>query len=230
MSKLVNFTKLMRNKKDLLICIFFTLISQVFLTISFVKIFDYTEKTTHILNLYQKSTLFSILLYTLFFATLILIYLMVGTNLTYAQKYIIFTVFSFIEAFFLHIVLSVYSEELIKFAFYSTILIFISLFLFGLFIVYLGYDLSWLGIILFIALFVLVISSTILIVINKYTIYQKVLSIISLVIFILYIIYDTNTILLKYDNTNKYCISGALDYYLDIINIFLDILKYSSDN
>lgn len=230
MSKLVNFTKLMRNKKDLLICIFFTLISQVFLTISFVKIFDYTEKTTHILNLYQKSTLFSILLYTLFFATLILIYLMVGTNLTYAQKYIIFTVFSFIEAFFLHIVLSVYSEELIKFAFYSTIVIFISLFLFGLFIVYLGYDLSWLGIFLFIALFVLVISSTILIFINKYTIYQKVLSIISLVIFILYIIYDTNTILLKYDNTNKYCISGALDYYLDIINIFLDILKYSSDN
>ena len=56
------------------------------------------------------------------------------------------------------------------------------------------------------------------------------LSIISLVIFILYIIYDTNKILLKYDNTTQFCITGALDYYLDIINIFIDMLRLSSNN
>jgi len=45
----------------------------------------------------------------------------------------------------------------------------------------------------------------------------------------LYIIYDTNKILLKYNNTNDYCIIGALDYYLDVINIFIDLLRLSGD-
>ena len=66
--------------------------------------------------------------------------------------------------------------------------------------------------------------------IGNYEIYQKAFAIISLVIFILYIIYDTNKILLKYDNTTQFCIMGALDYYLDIINIFIDMLRLSSNN
>jgi len=142
----------------------------------------------------------------------------------------VFILFSLIEAFFLHIILSNYSDETIQFAFYSTIAIFVSLFIFGLFVVYLGYDLGWLGLVLFMALFILIITQLVFMLIGNYEIYQKAFAIISLVIFILYIIYDTNKILLKYDNTTQFCIMGALDYYLDVINIFIDMLRLSSNN
>ena len=54
---------------------------------------------------------------------------------------------------------------------------------------------------------------------------HKYLSIIGIVLFSLYILYDTNTILLKYKNKNKVdCIKGSLDYYLDIVNLFSNYL------
>ena len=155
---------------------------------------------------------------------------MIASSLSYSQKYIVFILFSLIEAFFLHIILSNYSDETIQFAFYSTIAIFVSLFIFGLFVVYLGYDLGWLGLVLFMALFVLIITQLVFMFIGNYDTYKKVFSVISLSIFVLYIIYDTNKILLKYDNTTQFCITGALDYYLDIINIFIDMLRLSSNN
>lgn len=229
MSKLSNFTNLMRNKKELLHCIFFTLVTQITITIVFIKIFNLTEYTTHILELYKTSRMFSIVVFLFFIGSLFLIYAMIATKLSYFQKYVIFTIFSLIEAFFLHIILSIYSDDTIQFAFYSTIAIFVSLFIFGLFVVYLGYDLSWLGIILFLSLFMLIIVSLITMFVGNYTAYQKVFASVSLVIFLLYIIYDTNKILLKYQNTTDFCITGALDYYLDILNIFLDVLQLSSD-
>lgn len=154
---------------------------------------------------------------------------MIKSSLSYSQKYMVFTLFSFIEAFFLHIILSIYSDETIEFAFYSTIAIFVSLFIFGLIVVYLGYDLSWLGLLLFMSLFILIITQLIFMFIGNYETYKKVFAVISLTIFVLYIIYDTNKILLKYNNTTDYCIIGALDYYLDILNIFIDLLRLSDD-
>ena len=80
-----------------------------------------------------------------------------------------------------------------------------------------------------VVLFMLIIVSLITMFVGNYTAYQKVFASVSLVIFLLYIIYDTNKILLKYQNTTDFCITGALDYYLDILNIFLDVLQLSSD-
>ena len=227
MSRLNTFFELMRNKKVLLKCIFFTLLTQVAITIGFIKMFDKIEITNNILNLYNSSTAFSIFIFILFGISIFLIYLMIRTPLTYWQKYMIFILFSLIQGVFLHIILSNYNEKTITFAFYSTIVIFISLFLFGLFIVYLGYDLSWLGFILFISLFTLIITQLVFMFIGNYDTHQKIFAIISLVIFILYVIYDTNIILLKYKNTTDFCITGSLDYYLDVINIFVDLLKLS---
>lgn len=229
MSKLNNFVKLMRNKKALLKCIFFTLLTQIAITMAFIKMFDTIEITSNILNLYKTSFSFSILIFILFIISIFLIYLMIRIPLSYSQKYMIFILFSLIQGLFLHIILSNYSNETITFAFYSTIAIFVSLFLFGLFIVYLGYDLTWLGFILFISLFLLIITQLVFMFIGNYDTYQKIFAVISLVIFILYVIYDTNKILLKYKNTTDFCITGSLDYYLDVINIFIDLLKLSSD-
>ena len=230
MTKLNNFVKLMRNKKALLNFIFFTLLTQIAITIGFIKVFNVTEITNEILALYKSSFSFGVLIFILFAISLLLLYVMINSSLSYSQKYMVFILFSLIEAFFLHIILSNYSDETTQFAFYSTIAIFVSLFIFGLFVVYLGYDLGWLGLILFISLFTLIIAQLVVMLIGNYEMYQKAFAIISLVIFILYIIYDTNKILLKYDNTTQFCITGALDYYLDVINIFIDMLRLSSDS
>ena len=219
----------MRNKSSLLKCIFFTLITQITLTMGFIKLLNMTETTNEIINRYQNSFSMSILLFLLLIISIVLLYIMIKSSLSYSQKYMVFTLFSLIEAFFLHIILSTYSDETIEFAFYSTIAIFISLFIFGLVVVYLGYDLGWLGLILFMSLFILIITQLIFMFMGNYETYQKVFAVISLTIFMLYIIYDTNKILLKYNNTNDYCIIGALDYYLDVINIFIDLLRLSDD-
>jgi FtsH-binding integral membrane protein len=229
MTKLNDFVKLMRNKSGLLNCIFFTLITQITLTIGFIKILNITDITSAIISRYKSSMSMSVILFILFIISIVLLYIMIKSSLSYSQKYMVFTLFSFIEAFFLHIILSIYSNETIEFAFYSTIAIFISLFIFGLVVVYLGYDLGWLGLILFMSLFILIIIQLIFMFMGNYETYQKIFAVISLTIFMLYIIYDTNKILLKYNNTTDYCIIGALDYYLDILNIFIDLLRLSGD-
>ena len=50
---------------------------------------------------------------------------------------------------------------------------------------------------------------------------ERTLTIFGLILFSMYIVYNTNNILLKYRNGNIDCIRGAVDYYLDIINIFI---------
>ena len=85
------------------------------------------------------------------------------------------------------------------------------------------------GILLFLSLLILIIIQLISICFKDLQIYNKFLAVSSLIIFMLYIIYDTNNILLKYKNNNDFCIIGTLDYYLDIINIFINLLRYSSD-
>lgn len=229
MSKLNNFVKLMRNKKELLNCIFFTLLTQVLITIVFIKVFYNIEDITHLKEILNSSKIYILLLFLFFIIGLILIFILISSNLTYFQKYIVFILFSLIEAFFIYLILSRFNNEIIKFAFYSTILIFISLFIIGLIIVYFGYDLGWMGIILFILLLILIIIQLISLCFKDLQIYNKFIAISSIIIFMLYIIYDTNNILLKYKNNNDFCIIGALDYYLDIINIFINLLRYSSD-
>lgn len=229
MSNYSNFIKLMRKKSSLLRCIFFTLITQLMLTFIFIKILNSLNLTKNVLISYKNSFTFKIITFLIFLGSLFLLVFILSPKLSYYQKYLLFTIFSLIQAFFLHIVLSIYSNETIVFALYATILIFIFLFMFGLITVYLGIDLGWLGILLFISLFFLIITRLVTLILNSYSYYNKLFSIISLFIFILYILYDTNKILLKYKNTDTNCINGAIDYYLDLINIFLDILRLSDN-
>lgn len=228
MSKLNSFIKLMRNKKELLNCIFFTLLTQVLITMAIIKLFYNIENVTHLKDI-LNSKIYIFILLLFFIISLILIFIMISSNLTYFQKYIVFILFSLIEAFFIYLILSKFNDEVIRFAFYSTILIFISLFIFGLIIVYFGYDLGWMGFFLFISLLILIIIQLISLCFKDLKIHNKFIAVCSIIIFMLYIIYDTNNILLKYKNNNHFCIIGALDYYLDIINIFINLLRYSSD-
>ena len=226
MSRLKQFSKLMKEKKELLSCIFFTLATQILFTMICVKVLDYTEHTTHILDLYKNSVLFSVLLFVSFIVSMLLIYALYMTNLSYEQKYVLFLIFSLIESFLLHIILSTYDDSTIDIAILLTGVLFSLLFIFGLVFVYFGYDLSWMGFFLYLSLFIIIICSLVFSFMPNHDSNQKILTIFSTIVIMLYIIYDTNIILMK---SKQDCIIGAMRYYLDLINLFLDILKLLND-
>ncbi len=83
-------------------------------------------------------------------------------------------------------------------------------------------DFSWMGGMLITSLFLLVITGIILIFCgNSFSVFLW--SAISALLFCGFILYDTSRIILKYD-TNE-VVAAVLDLYLDIVNLFLDLLR-----
>jgi FtsH-binding integral membrane protein len=98
------------------------------------------------------------------------------------------------------------------------------MFTFGLALISSGIKLGFkFGIGLLVALFFLVIVSIVQFFIPTSSLLKKILVIGSLMVFSLYIMYDTNNILQR--NYSGDFITASLDYYLDIINIFSGLLS-----
>ena len=126
-----------------------------------------------------------------------------------------------LEGFFLGFVTKYISKEIIYSALSSTLAIFSTFLVIGFMVVYFGYDLSWLGVFLFIALLGIIIYQIVLFFLPPSQTQMRFVVTFVLILFSIFILYDTNNILLKYKNNDVDCIRGALDYYLDIINIFV---------
>lgn len=93
-------------------------------------------------------------------------------------------------------------------------------------------DLSRLGTILLMALFGIIICSIINIFVKSEG-FNLLITIASLVIFLLYVAYDMKKIRRLenfFENEDNLAICGALELYLDFINIFLDLLRLLSNN
>ena len=137
-------------------------------------------------------------------------------------KFILFSVFSYIWGILLAFFkLKVNDTELINMAMLGTISIFAIMFLIGAFLLATGIELGLkTGLFLFYSLFLLIIAQ-IFNIFHKSTILMKLLAAIGIIIFSGYIIYDTNTILQR--NYYGDFITASLDYYLDIINIFIKL-------
>jgi FtsH-binding integral membrane protein len=83
------------------------------------------------------------------------------------------------------------------------------------------------ALILFFALLALIIISIVQYFIVQSSLLKKLLVIATLIIFSIYIVYDTNTILQR-DYSGDF-ISASLNYYLDLINIFTALLGEGGD-
>jgi len=155
---------------------------------------------------------------------------MVSFNFTFNQRLGLFSLFSIFQGIFLGFCLKFVDYNLLLSIFVSTIFLLVSLMAIGFALVFLKYDLSWLGIILFMVLNGLIFGRIVGFFMPYTSNFNKLLASISIVLFSIYIIYDTNKILLKYDaiNYSRDCIAGALDYYLDAINLFVNLLSYTA--
>ena len=111
----------------------------------------------------------------------------------------------------------------------GTISIFGLMFLFGAGLLAFGISLGLkFASFLFFALLLLIIVQLILLCINTYSYFVKGISMISLFLFSLFIIYDTNKILQR-DYYGDF-ITASLDYYLDILNIFVDLISLGGNH
>ena len=220
MSRLSDFSKLIRSKKNLLQCVFTTLIIQVIVT-SLVIFF--LQKNPTIFSIMNKN----VYLILSFLICLFLIYFMSYGKISFYTRFLLFTVFSIIQGIFLHSITIYIPNEMIISSLISTIAIFIMFVIAGFVIVFFKLNISLLGVVLFFSLLLLIITNIVFIFIPPSDTSKRILTSISILIFSMYILYDTFNITVKYQNTKVDCIRGSLDYYLDLINLFLSLLDKS---
>jgi FtsH-binding integral membrane protein len=137
-----------------------------------------------------------------------------------------FIIFSFISTLF-GVILSnlknIYGVEIIKAALLSTIGIFVTFLFFGIALVAFGIKLGVKTLLFLLgALLLFIITKIVFMFAGNYSNYTKSFAIIGLSIFSAFVIYDTN-IILRRDYQGDF-ITASLDYYLDIINTFVNVL------
>ena len=139
---------------------------------------------------------------------------------------IIFILYSFVTGLTFSAIFIVYNLTSILYVFLLTAVIFL---VFGLIGYFTKLDLTKWGTYLFMALFAVIICYLINMFVDNGT-FDMTITIISILVFMGFTAYDVQKIKRlgeenDYQDEDNLCIVGALNLYLDYINIFLDLLK-----
>jgi FtsH-binding integral membrane protein len=210
-----NFFKLLDEKKTFLMMVFANLIVQLGITY---YIMENVKNEKDKLNI-QLWIVMTIGLFALIFV--------ISLDLPLWLKTIIFSCISGIFGYILSFLRNITDPNVIKTAIFGTMGIFGSMFLFGLSMILMGVELTqrFGGLLLFILLFFIITKIVSMFMGNYYT-FVKGFLIFGLLLFSLFIVYDTNQILQK-DYYGDF-ITASMDYYLDIINIFIQLVNFMS--
>lgn len=157
---------------------------------------------------------------------IVLMIIIIGSSFSVHVKFMFFCLFSVLFGFILSsdMVKSKITDENIKRALFSTVAIFLSMFILGLFLTISGYDLSKVGIVLFVCLSVLLIFQFVNIFVPVSESTYIVWNYLGLLLFSFYVIFDINQILVHRPFGDDY-VASSLGIYLDFINIFTRIKK-----
>ena len=209
---------LIQEKKTFLIMIFANLIVQLGITYYMIVNTD-----AEILQKKFKFNKYSLFAYMPAFIILFVINFPMPSWL----RFILFSIFSAYMGVLLNFWEKMYGLEMIKAVIFSVFGIFISLIVFAVGLLTFGIKISnRLGIVLLFALLIFIISKIIFMYAGTYSIYSKSFAIFGVVLFAIYILYDTHEILQR--NYYGDFVTASLDYYLDFINIFGSMLNYNS--
>jgi FtsH-binding integral membrane protein len=218
--KLISFVDLINNKKEFLVKIFATLIFQLGLTYYVMMNYQKNDKDDD----KKKKNNGSLFYYSV--AQIIVIIIMAFVPMPIYIKFLLFTLFSYLGGVTLSVLAKLVSPEIINAAIISVLTIFGLMFAVGLFLILSGIELGLgFGSVLFFGLLGLIIVRFVMMLTSQTSNYYKSMSVFGLILFSLYIVYDTNKILQK-DYFGDF-VTAALDYYLDILNLFLDWLSIS---
>jgi FtsH-binding integral membrane protein len=203
-----NLVALMNEKKQFFILVFANLIVQLGIT------YYIMVKTNLNINWLP-----------LFIANMILIFVLALVPMPQFVKFILFCIFSAIFGVMLSALKKKYNSATINIAIQGALAVFgvclaagVALLLGG---IRLGYKF---GAFLFWALLALIVGELVFISSSQV---NKIFSFIGILLFAVYVVYDTNTILQR-DYSGDF-ITASLDYYLDILNLFTNLLGYNSN-
>jgi len=206
-AKIGNLIKLMYEKKEFLIIVFANLIAQLGIT------YYVMERTSEI----------NIRIWPLFFAQLIIIFVMALIPMPQFVKFLLFCVFSYTFGLMLSVLKRRYNSDMINVAIQGTLSIFALMLASGVALLAGGINLGYkFGAILFWSLLALIVAYLVLVLGANMNQAHKILSFIGIFLFALYVLYDTNKILQR--NYYGDFITASMDYYLDIINLFTSFL------
>jgi len=205
-----NFIKNISNKKIFLIQVFANLILQVF--IAFIVLL-----LAENYNLIHNKVIFIGLVFSIF----ILIILMSFFKNTII-RFILFCIFSSLVGLMLSYKMdknNIEEAEISKKAFITTICIFIFMVFYSFFLIYFGVKIPYqVGIALFFILLLIIIFMFIVSITGKYPFYHKAISGTIILLFSIFIGYDTITIMDR--NYTGDFVAASLDYFIDLLNIF----------
>lgn len=159
-----------------------------------------------------------------FILPLLIIIILAFVPMPIPLKLLLFTAFSACFGISLAYLKKYMTPEVVKAALLGCIGIFVAMFAAGLLLVLLGVNLWWLGIILLLALIGLIIASIVFMFIDESKKSVRIKAAIAIFIFALFIMYDTNQILQR-DYFGD-IVTAALDYYLDVINLFMNFVQF----
>jgi modulator of FtsH protease len=198
------------SKKEFFILIFANLIAQLGIT------YYIMEKTPAAKNFWL-----------LFGIQIIIIFILALITMPSWMKFILFCAFSYTFGLSLSNLKLKYDPTMIQTAIMGTISIFSVMLAFGVILIMTGIKLGFqFGLGLLFALLMLIIVRIVYMFIPSSSGTKRYLTIFSLMLFSVYIIYDTNNILQR--NYYGDFITASLDYYLDIVNVFVNMLSYNN--
>ena len=215
--KMADLFKLINSKKDFLVKVFATLIAQLGITYYVMEKYPAKKK--------QDKTSFILL----FLMQLTIIFVIAFVPMPVMLKLFLFTIFSCTFGVMLSFMKQFMDPKLIQGAIVATGSIFGMMFLLGVVLILSGINLGFgFGFMLWLLLLLLIIVRIIFLFTSKYGSHIKGLALFSIALFTVYIMYDTNKILQR-DYYGDF-ITASLDYYLDILNLFINLVSYNNNN
>lgn len=208
------------DKQGFLLSVYGVLIVELIVTFFVVY---YFRKDPALSKVTKQSMLFYLI------STLGLVLILSFVPMPIWLKFIVFTGLSALIGGMLHQTSSLVSETLINQALTGTIAVFVGMSFIALVLASMGIDLGWMGAILLAALLGLIVASLVVMFFfskpedkEKNKGIHKTLLIVGLILFAIYVMYETNIIVQKdYDED---VVSAALGLYLDFVNIFSRLL------
>ena len=210
--------KLITDKKEFFIMVFANLIAQLGIT------YYVMEKV----NLDVNDTETKKQVRYLGYLQILIVIILALVPMPSWLKFIIFCGFSAVWGYMFSTFRQVVGEDAVKMAMTGTISIFALMFAIGLGLILSGIQLGYkVGLMLFYFLLILLLIRIVQLFIPSSSLTKKIITICSLLLFSVYIVYDTNSILQR--NYYGDFITASMDYYLDIINIFVNLLSFGRD-
>jgi FtsH-binding integral membrane protein len=212
-----DFFKMLQGKKGLIFLVYLTLLLQLAITFSVIYINPKASPSTTEMIVCAISI----------FVLVIAIILIKNTTV----KFILFLVFSMVTGFFLKAVTSHRHITNVNRVLISAIGVFVVFSVVGVILSYMGINLGWMGIILLCLLLASIVWSMVVFIFfdpKETSQTYKWVMWFGIIVFSLYVVYDTNRLLIG-RKTDEDFVDHSLGFYLDFINIFTKILSLSNN-